>query len=84
MGCADAFQLMLELVRQGSCDDAAKGPRHKLLPDEDLLEHLFAHAESIGRNGLANVDRDSGLLEAAHVAVRGIQILQRAIERGQM
>lgn len=75
----DAYAMALRLLGQGTEDDLARGPRWRRLSDLELWGHLSGHLKSIASDAV-RIDPDSGLLEAAHVAVRALQLLQRAIE----
>ena len=75
----DAYAMCLRLLGQGTEDDLAHGPRWRRLPEGQILLHLDAHLASVD-NCLTHLDHQSRLLEAAHVAVRAMQLLQRAIE----
>lgn len=75
----DAFAYALALLDMGTEEDLASGPRWTTLTDEELFEHLREHVASV-ENDIRGIS-DLGLLEAAHVAVRGLMVLQRAIER---
>jgi hypothetical protein len=77
---SQAWETVLELVRQGTEHDLEHGPRWRDLSDQELLDHARTHLASVARD-LTRVDPDSGVLEAAHVVVRSLMLLQLAIER---
>lgn len=77
-GLANALRTMARLLRQGTEKDLRNGPREFLLRDDEVRDHLEAHLEHVAFD-LRKIDDDSGEPEAAHLAVRAMQILRRAI-----
>ena len=72
---------MVALLRQGSASDSRDGPRWKALSRHDLCDHAQHHLDPLRRDP-ARYDRDSGRREAAHLAVRGLMLVQWGIEHG--
>lgn len=74
-----AYQMLLALIGQSQEQDKASGPRWRRLSVDEIEVRLVRH---LGEP-FAKVDKDTGVLTAAHVAARALMRLQAAIELKQ-